>query len=81
MEEYIFVIGKEESSERIDKFLSEELEEASRSYLQKLLENGNITVNNKNVKANYKLREGDKITVIIPEPEALNIEPENNIKN
>lgn len=77
MEEYIFVIGKEDCNERIDKFLSEELEDASRSYIQKLLENGNITVNNKNIKSNYKLKDGDNIVVIIPEPESLNIEPEN----
>ena len=42
---------------RIDKFLSENLRDFSRSYLQTLIQDGNVTVNGKNVKSNYKLNE------------------------
>lgn len=61
---------------RIDKCLSELLSDYSRAYIQKLLEDGQILVNNKATKANYKLRKGDNIEVIIPEPEELEILPE-----
>ena len=63
--------------ERIDRFLSKDLETLSRSYLQKLLKDGDISVNGKPVKANYKVSEGDEIQVRIPEPESPDILPEN----
>ena len=63
--------------ERIDRFLSKDLETLSRSYLQKLLKDGDISVNGKPVKANYKVSEGDKIQIRIPEPENPDILPEN----
>ena len=63
--------------ERIDRFLSKDLETLSRSYLQKLLKDGEISVNGKHVKANYKVSEGDKIQIRIPEPENPDILPEN----
>lgn len=62
---------------RIDKYLSEQLSDYSRAYIQKLLEDGQILVNNKAQKANYKLKQGDKIEITIPEPEELEILPEN----
>lgn len=65
------------SGERIDRFLSKDLENLSRSYLQKLLKDGDIIVNGKVVKANYKVSQGDEIQVSIPEPETPDILPEN----
>ncbi len=62
---------------RIDKCLSELLSDYSRAYIQKLLDEGNITVNSKVTKSNYKLRAGDNIEIIVPEPEELEIVPEN----
>ena len=64
-----------DSGERIDRFLSKDLENLSRSYLQKLLKDGDIRVNGKPVKANYKVTEGDEIQVCIPEPENPDILP------
>lgn len=61
---------------RIDKCLSEILNDYSRAYIQKLLDEGNITVNRKAVKSNYKLRAEDSINISIPEPEELEIIPE-----
>lgn len=52
---------------RIDKFLSDELPELSRSYIQKLIKDGQVTVNNKAVKANYKVNAYDELTIIEPE--------------
>lgn len=64
------------SGERIDKFLCANLDGLSRSYIQKLLKDGNITVGGQKVKANYKLSASDEITVLIPQPETLDILPE-----
>ena len=62
--------------ERIDKFLSRELTELSRSYIQKLLKEEYILVNGRTVKANHKLSAGDAVEVEIPDPEPLDIFPE-----
>lgn len=66
----------DEDNIRIDLWLSKKLEEYSRSYIQKLLGEGRIEVNGKQVKANYKLKAGDKIVLSIPEPKKLEITPE-----
>lgn len=75
MEEY--ELTADESGERIDKFLSRNCENLSRSYIQKLLKDGNIMVNKLAVKANYKIASGDVIQIRIPESEPLDILPEN----
>ena len=62
---------------RLDVFLSEKLPELTRSGAQKLVENGAVLVGGKPVKKNYKTSAGDEITVTLPEPEDLHIEPEN----
>ncbi|SEQ57742.1 23S rRNA pseudouridine1911/1915/1917 synthase [Lachnospiraceae bacterium NE2001] len=63
---------------RLDKYISEELEEVSRSYIKKLIEGGNISVTSSNgterrVKASYLLSEGDNVNLLLPEPEKLEI--------
>lgn len=70
-------LTSQSSGERIDRFLCRDLESLSRSYIQKLLKDGNIIVNGKSVKANYKVAEGDEISVCVPDPETLDIVPEN----
>lgn len=69
-------ITSEQVNNRIDKLLSDLIPELSRSYIQKLLSEGNILVNNTPVKSNYKLRLDDTISVTIPEPEDIDILPE-----
>lgn len=61
---------------RLDRFLSEELEDHSRSFLQKLIKEGLVTVDGKPVKANYRLSAGQQVSVQVREPEELNIEPQ-----
>ncbi|MEE1313062.1 MAG: RluA family pseudouridine synthase [Lachnospiraceae bacterium] len=58
---------------RIDRYLSQEYPDHSRSYLQKLIKDGNVLVNQRAVKPNYKLSEEDEITVEIPEPKEVDI--------
>ena len=74
MKEIRFTGGR--PGERIDRFLSENLEELSRSYIQKLIKEERILVNGRPVKANYKTGEEDEITVQIPDPEILDVLPE-----
>ena len=48
---------------RIDKFLADEFPELSRSYIQKLIKEEQITVNGKQVKANYKVSPNDLVVM------------------
>lgn len=71
-------IEKEHAGERIDKLITDMLSSGySRSYVQKLINNENVMVNEKPVKSNYKVSENDIVKIMIPYPEELNIEPEN----
>lgn len=76
MDELIYNILDENKDERIDKFLSTVIEGKSRSYFQGLIEENKVTVNNKVIKSNYKLRVGDMVTVVMPEPVELDVKAE-----
>ena len=76
MEEITLFVEKENNQMRIDKYLCEVLPEYSRSYLQKLCKESCVTVNKKEVKANYKVSEGDTVLLTLPEPKSLDISPE-----
>ncbi|MEC2344159.1 RluA family pseudouridine synthase [Paenibacillus barengoltzii] len=72
-----WVAGPADAKERIDKFAKTQLgEEFSRSQIQLWIEAGNLVVNGASVKANYKLAEGDRIVLVIPEAEPTEIVPE-----
>lgn len=72
---YQFVFEEEENI-RVDKFLSEEMTDLSRSYIQKLIKEGKVFVNEKQVKANYKLSPGENVTLWLPPLKELEIKPE-----
>lgn len=71
------VLVADADGERIDVYISSSLENMSRNSAQKLIVDGRVTVNEKNVKSNYKLKKNDTIKIIIPEPELLDVKPEN----
>ncbi len=75
-QEYIFTITGEYANERIDSVLSFLLEDYSRNYIQKLITDKHINVNNHSVKKNYILSDGDVITVSMPEPVPCDAVPE-----
>lgn len=77
METTTFLIDEQNANERLDKYLSEMIADSSRSFLQKLIKDGNVLVNEKIVKANYKTNAGDQITVTLPELTDPEIVPEN----
>ncbi|MFQ9515428.1 MAG: RluA family pseudouridine synthase [Eubacterium sp.] len=72
----IFIVDEESQDIRIDKYLSQLLSDTSRTYIQKLLKDGNIQVNNSLCKANYKVQPNDRIEIDIPQPVDANILPE-----
>lgn len=76
MEYITFMAEKEDAGTRIDLFLAENMENLSRSGIQKLMEEGHIRLNGGMVKANYKLREKDIMEVEIPEAKEAEILPE-----
>lgn len=53
---------------RIDKFLMDRIPDTSRNKLQDAARNGNILVNSKPVKPNYKVKPGDDISIVLPYP-------------
>ncbi|MDQ2087222.1 RluA family pseudouridine synthase [Herbivorax sp. ANBcel31] len=71
MKEIIF--DSQENGIRIDAWLSKNLSEYSRSYIQKLLKDKNVLVNGNAVKPNYKIAEGDHIILKIPKPQVLDV--------
>ena len=62
---------------RLDAYLPEMEPSLSRSAVQKLLEKGEILVGGKPVKKNYRIKPGDEIEYQLPEPEEVDILPEN----
>jgi 23S rRNA pseudouridine1911/1915/1917 synthase len=73
-DQYTFYI-KEENG-RIDKYLANQIKEASRSQIQDWIKEGRVTVNEESVKANYTLQPGDEIEIDVPEPEEIDAKPE-----
>ena len=53
---------------RIDKVLAAYFTELSRTYIQKLIEGGNVTLAGKTLKANLKVSAGQEIEILLPEP-------------
>ena len=76
MEILNYQVSDGQSGIRIDRYLSEMNKELSRSYIQKLLKEQKITVNGSAVKANYKVQEGDEISVAVPDIKEPDILPE-----
>lgn len=70
-EKFNFTIENETG--RIDKYLSDQLDDVSRSKIQNLISKGHIVVNDDEIKANYKISVGDEISVRIPAPEPVNV--------
>ena len=77
-EHYRFKADPGQSILRIDKFLSDRLENSSRTRIQNAANAGNILVNNNAVKPNYKIKPGDIVQVVLPTPpREIELIPEN----
>lgn len=75
MKEYI--VSQEEKGKRLDAYISSANTDITRTSAQRLIEDGNILVNGKNVKVSYKIQENDKISVEIPEPKQIELKAQN----
>lgn len=73
-EKFVFKIDGQ--SGRIDKVLADFMGGTSRSQIQAWIKEGNLTVNDKAVKSNYKVQKGDLLELTIPEVEQINVVPE-----
>lgn len=70
---YSFTLQPEDSGQRLDKWLQLQLPDMTRSAVQKLIEQGNVTRNGMTVSKNGKGNAGDVIEVIVPQPKPLEV--------
>ena len=76
MEHLIITAEENAANERLDKFLSDNIDGISRSYAAKLITDGMVCINGKNVEKKYKIKGGELIEVDVPEPENIEVLPE-----
>ena len=72
-----FQVTEEYEDERIDKYMASLIDYLSRSFIQKMMKEQKVLVNNIPVKANYRLRTEDEICFTLPEAAEPDIEAEN----
>lgn len=76
--QYNFIVEEEMDGTRLDVVLSALLSESSRSYMQKLISGGEVIINGEiSTSKNRKLKTGDEIELSVPDPEEIEIIPEN----
>ena len=77
-EHYRFPVDKGQKMLRVDKYLTQHMEKTSRHRIQLAIDAGYVRVNDKIVKANYKVKPNDLITIVMPyQRRGLEIKPEN----
>jgi 23S rRNA pseudouridine1911/1915/1917 synthase len=67
---------REHAGERLDRFLAEQLPELTRSQIKRLIDDGQVRVAGAAVKAGLKLRGGEAVRILLPEPEPVAALPE-----
>jgi len=72
----VFLITEQMTGQRIDRILAEQFPDVTRSYLQKLIREKCVKINEKVIKASAKPAIGDRVSVFFPEAEELQIVPE-----
>ncbi len=76
MTKLIFCVGQDFVGLRLDKYLSERMDDLSRSAIAKLIEDGRVTIEDKPGTKSVKTSLGDVITVLIDDPQPVDITPE-----
>ncbi|SDB46423.1 23S rRNA pseudouridine1911/1915/1917 synthase [Ruminococcaceae bacterium FB2012] len=76
MDELLLEADQTCKGERLDKWISEQCDELTRNAVQKLIENGSVKVNDCTPVKNYKLKGGEQVSIVIPEPEVLDVVPQ-----
>ncbi|MBE4908798.1 RluA family pseudouridine synthase [Bacillus luteolus] len=73
MNQIELTIQQEQQGDRIDKAVSAINNEWSRTQVQQWIKEGQVIVNGKEIKPNYKVADGDQIIITIPDPEELDV--------
>lgn len=73
---YYYTVMEEQEGMRLDQFLAAELKEHSRSYIQKLIKEGQVQVGEKKQKPGYRLRVDDAVVICVPPLKELEVLPE-----
>ena len=77
-EHFRFVVDGGQSMLRLDKYLTARMEKTSRTRIQNAANAGNILVNNSSVKPNYRVKPGDVVQIVLPNPpREIELIPEN----
>ncbi|MGI6550314.1 MAG: RluA family pseudouridine synthase [Syntrophomonadales bacterium] len=76
METLTLVVGQEHDGKRLDQFVSQEVERLSRVLAADLIKNGEIRVEGRRVKASYRIKEGELVSVHIPPPQEVQLVPQ-----
>lgn len=76
MDDFSINVKAEESGERIDALLSRNLDGFSRSQIQKLLEQGAVTLGGKVLKKNFRCTAGESYDILLPDTAELPLEPQ-----
>ncbi|SHI52075.1 RluA family pseudouridine synthase [Desulfofundulus thermosubterraneus] len=70
-------VGEENAGERLDVFLAKENPDLSRSHIQRLIAEQQVTVNGEPARSSYRVKPGDEVVLKIPLPRELEVVPEN----
>jgi 23S rRNA pseudouridine1911/1915/1917 synthase len=73
MEPKVFRAGVDEEGTRLDSFIATSIGEISRTRIQRAIEDGDVLVNDHQVKSSYRLRSGDRLEIDLPEPPPTNL--------
>lgn len=77
MKEYLLKVEEDYENERIDRYVRDVLADLSRSYIQKIMESHNVTVDGRDVKPSYRVKTGELIRVVTEDAVIPDILPEN----
>ena len=75
-QKYYYTVMEEQEAMRLDQFLAGELKEHSRSYIQKLIKEGRVTVGDKKEKPGCRLKVEDNVVICVPPLKELEVLPE-----
>lgn len=73
----LIMVEEEMEGERLDAFVADQVEQLSRSLVKNLISEGKVLVDGVSRKASYHVHSGEEVSIEIPEPQVLKIEPRN----
>ena len=76
MKQKLLITNSDYIGLRLDKVLVSELKDRSREFIMRLIDEGEVLVNDKKVKNSYRVKENDEITINIPEAKNLDATPQ-----